>query len=202
MGLNLQGRASGSNRGPHGQWSCIHNGDLTVPHALGCMPQPTRPDSGRQPTQFELSPVAWPITFRCIACGSGYGHRDWAPMRPVIVPSAARCQQSPFQSASRVRALKIARIAALRAVVAVAVRGRPRRSATWPGCRLRNKIRTFARRALARCWRCWITVSRCYADGQISRSPADLRAGELRQLLVRWARSVSSSRSQISLTVG
>src|SRR5665811_554421 len=70
MGLNLQGMASGSNRGPRGQWSGIQHGDLTVPHALGCMPQPTRPDSGRQTTQFELSPVPWPITFRCIACGS------------------------------------------------------------------------------------------------------------------------------------
>jgi hypothetical protein len=70
MGLNLRGMASGSNPGPRGQWSGIHHGDLKVPHALGCMPQPTRPDSGRQTTQFDLSPVAWPITFRCIACGS------------------------------------------------------------------------------------------------------------------------------------
>jgi len=46
MGLNLQGMASGSNRGPRGQWSCIQHGDLTVPHVLGCMPQPTCPDSG------------------------------------------------------------------------------------------------------------------------------------------------------------
>jgi hypothetical protein len=43
------------------------HGDLAVPHALGCMPQPTYPASGRQTTQFELSPVAWPITSRFIA---------------------------------------------------------------------------------------------------------------------------------------
>ena len=72
-GLEHGGMASGSNRGPRGQWSCIQHGDLTVPHALGCMPQPTRPDSGRQTTQLQLSPVPWPITFRCIACGSRYG---------------------------------------------------------------------------------------------------------------------------------
>jgi hypothetical protein len=48
MGLNLRGMSSGSNRGPRGQWSGIQHGDLNVAHALGCMPQPTRPDSGRQ----------------------------------------------------------------------------------------------------------------------------------------------------------
>ena len=45
-GLEPAGMASGSNRGPRGQWSGIQHGDLTVPHPLGCMPQPTCPDSG------------------------------------------------------------------------------------------------------------------------------------------------------------
>jgi hypothetical protein len=96
MGLNLQGMAAGSTRGPRGQWSCIHHGDVTVPHALGCMPQPTRPDSGRQTTQFELSPAAWPITFSPshadplrIPCG----RRPWVPAHLLSVsrdPPAGR----------------------------------------------------------------------------------------------------------------
>ena len=89
MGLNLQGRASGANRGPRGQWSCVQHGDLTVPHALGCMPQPTRPDSGRQTTQLQLSPVPWPITFRCIACGSDYGTTR-VSLNGAVTCSAAR----------------------------------------------------------------------------------------------------------------